>query len=190
MQIRLGETVFATPAIEPSRGVVVAVYCSDWRYARPVGKFVRSQITHGKGADKVVVPGGCADFSRETRMDDTYSKDFALLQSVHNISEVVMIAHEDCAWYKTSGFHKPEDILWQQMVDLYRAVQRLKSLLGIGRFECFYAHGHQEKTVLVEKIGNTVDDIQRAIDMCGALLVNKSSLKRTVAISDIKNCSL
>jgi len=86
---------------EENRSGVVAVYCSDGRF----GEQCDDLLHHALGLrhyDRLVVPGGAAclaGYVAASREESTLMSQLEFLIRAHVLHHVVLIAHQDCAFY-------------------------------------------------------------------------------------------
>lgn len=97
---------------KPCRAVVVA--CIDYRFFRWLDAFLRSEHLDG-AADVVTWPGGGLALADEE--GDRIREALAVSMRLHHPSEAILVAHEDCGWFKE---REPE----LDLEDLLRAAGR------------------------------------------------------------------
>ena len=133
-------TVYESPTpYEQSRIHAAAIYCSDGRVGEQIDEFLH----HGLGLpryDRVAVPGGpaCLAGSLVTFQEARGVEDaLRFLISVHDLSRVVLIAHEGCAYYRERLGVPDSSLLAQQRHDLdkaARAVRKFDAALAVDAF--------------------------------------------------------
>ena len=79
-----------------------AIYCSDGRYGEAMDEFLHDclGLPH---YDRVAVPGGAACLAGHMlamRERSALERQLKFLVESHGLSRVVLIAHEDCGFYK------------------------------------------------------------------------------------------
>jgi len=118
-----------------------AMYCSDGRVGAQFDDF----LTHGLGLpryDRIALPGGpvvLADYE-ETHLEDHGIVDnLKFLVDAHELKRVVLIAHENCAFYGIglglSG-GEMEDV---QRHDLAKARRYIREYIGLEQVDLFFA---------------------------------------------------
>lgn len=125
----------------PQRVQAVAVYCSDGRY----GEQIDELMNRGLGLpryDRLAVPGGAACLAGHFytyREEEGVQEQLRFLVSVHKVRRVVLIAHQNCAFY-TDRLHvaslQLETLQHQDLIKAARRVQRFGLDLQI---DVFYA---------------------------------------------------
>ena len=79
-----------------------AVYCSDGRYGEQMDDFLHNSLGLPH-YDRVAIPGGAACLAGHTlAMRERMAADRQLkfLIEAHSLSRIVLIAHQDCGFYK------------------------------------------------------------------------------------------
>ena len=121
---------------------VLAVYCSDHRFRKATIEFLES--THpNTGIDQFVLPGAIWWVARLSHLSNNAIRRVVLknLSSVqnavkllirkHHLSQVVLIGHQDCAYYKTVYPElSPADAIRAQGKDLVLARDALAEWSG------------------------------------------------------------
>ena len=95
-------TPYASPIpFEHQRIGAAAVYCSDGRYGEQMDDFLHNHLGLPR-YDRVAIPGGAACLAghllamRESALD----RQLKFLIESHELSRVVLIAHQDCGFYR------------------------------------------------------------------------------------------
>lgn len=118
-----GDRFVARHAWSPARPETLVVCCSDGRWHAQVEEFVRDQVSDR--ADLYAVPGGPAGFNLWASSFDearVTEKAFRFLADHHTLESVWLIAHQDCAYYRSKYGPLDESfILRRQREDLDRA---------------------------------------------------------------------
>ncbi|GBC93950.1 hypothetical protein HRbin15_02452 [bacterium HR15] len=135
MELFLVEVTF-----EASYPPVLAIYCSDGRYAEACDWFIEHQLGEPR-FDQFAVPGGaawlCLDYDRvwEYELARRYLQ---FLIRAHRIQRVILIAHENCGFYRERGV-PPDKMHDQQVADLHTARRVLTDWFPHLRVESFFA---------------------------------------------------
>ena len=126
---------------EPTRIHAAAIYCSDGRLGEHFDDFL-SQGLKLPRYDRLALPGGPAALANhpETRLEHAAVADeLKFLVEVHGLDRVVLIQHQNCAFYtgrlKLSGF----EVEQQQRADLKSAADFVRQVTGVDRVEAFFA---------------------------------------------------
>src|SRR5215470_6624329 len=105
-----------------------AVYCSDGRFGEQVDELLFKTLKLPR-YDRLAVPGGAACLAGHFaayREEEGVSEQLRFLLNVHEIRQVVLIAHEGCAYY-TQWLHVPPTQLEaRQHEDLAKAIRHVK----------------------------------------------------------------
>jgi hypothetical protein len=121
------EYVATTPWNGQRPGSLV-VCCSDGRWHTQVEEFIRTIVSDRP--DLYVVPGGPAGLTVwSSSLDEAHvaEKSFRFLAEQHQLHAVWLIAHADCAYYRTKYHpHNNEFIVRRQREDLRRAAETIR----------------------------------------------------------------
>ncbi len=113
----------------------LAIFCSDERFVPATLEFLRQHLDIGQ-CDFIVVPGGATFI---TQGEGALTERLELLVKAHQLKWVIMIAHDDCGYYK--NYHKGleiEMLRQKQRDDLLQAMRVLQEK-GL-RSQAFFAY--------------------------------------------------
>jgi hypothetical protein len=119
--------ISATP-FDENRVGAAAVYCSDGRYGEQMDDFLHAGLGLRR-YDRVAVPGGAACMAGHLMVyheKNAMEQQLAFLVKSHQLRRVVLIAHENCGFYKglwTGG----KTVEQQQAEDLIKAAELIRS---------------------------------------------------------------
>ena len=132
--------VFKSSRFHPVFTGNIAVFCSDERFAEATLEFLKSIGV--ENADLLVVPGGPAFIAQgETAIVERLE----LLIREHRAKRVILIAHDDCGYYKHRYPHLSSDRRREvELGDLRKAVEVVKR------------YGVEVKAYFARLEGNTV----------------------------------
>jgi hypothetical protein len=126
---------------EPERIRAAAIYCSDGRLGAHFDDFITNGLLLPR-YDRLALPGGPAALAEhaETRLEHAAVADeLKFLVEVHGLSRVVLIQHQNCAFYTRrlglSGF----DVEKQQRDDLKRATAFVREVTGVESINTYFA---------------------------------------------------
>lgn len=126
---------------EPQRIHAAAIYCSDGRMGEHFDDFLQNGLKLPR-YDRLALPGGPAALAEhaETRLEHAAVADeLKFLVEVHGLDRVVLIQHQNCAFYTNrlnlSGF----DVEHQQREDLRSAIAFVRKVTGVERIETYFA---------------------------------------------------
>ena len=124
----LEDTSFVSSVpFEAERIGAAAVYCADGRYGDQMDEFLHLGLGFPR-YDRLAVPGGAAclaDHIQAMRERSALERQLRFLVEVHELSQVVLIAHQDCAFYNTIRW-RAASLEQQQFTDLVRAAERIR----------------------------------------------------------------
>jgi hypothetical protein len=89
-------------AFRPLRVRTAAVYCSDGRFGEQIDEFL-SHLLGSALCDRLALPGGPASLRADPGLPDDSKgtlDQLSFLVGVHEVQQVILIAHEPCAFYR------------------------------------------------------------------------------------------
>jgi len=107
-----------------------AVYCSDGRYGEHFDDLLQNALQLPR-YDRLAVPGGAACLAghfHAYREEEGVAEQLRFLVRVHDVRRIVLIAHQDCAYYSTWLHVPPLQIETKQREDLIKAVRHVRRL--------------------------------------------------------------
>jgi hypothetical protein len=126
---------------ESTRIQAAAVYCSDGRYGEQFDEFLQ----HGLGLpryDRLAVPGGAACLARHFKLyreEEGVIEQLKFLIDTHGVERVVLIAHQECAFYLDRLGVSPLQLETQQREDMRKAVLRVHTFSPSLRVDAYIA---------------------------------------------------
>ena len=131
-----------------------AVYCSDGRFGEQFDDLMHNALGLPR-YDRLAVPGGPACLARHFslyREEDGVSEQLRFLVQVHQLQRIVLIAHQNCAFYtqrlQISALH----LETQQHEDMQKAVERVRSIGPNLLIEAFFARMKHDGTIHFEVV--------------------------------------
>lgn len=115
---------------EATRIEAVAIYCSDGRMGEQFDDFLYGGLDLPR-YDRLSVPGGAACLAGHFaayREGDALAGQLEFLITAHHLQRVVLIAHENCAFYIERLGMSPIDLVQKQQADLAKAAERVHGL--------------------------------------------------------------
>ncbi|MBI3866770.1 MAG: hypothetical protein HY290_33235 [Planctomycetia bacterium] len=129
------------------------MYCSDGRFGEQVDDLLFKTLKLPR-YDRLVVPGGAACLAGHFtayREEEGVAEQLRFLLAVHEVRHVVLIAHQDCAYY-TQWLHvRPIQLEDRQRADLGKAVRHVKRF-GIDLVVSAYFARRQGDRVSFERV--------------------------------------
>lgn len=115
----------------PERPETVVITCVDGRWYGHFQEFARVHLHAGPCTDFMAVPGGIEPMT----LADDVPKDFNFfrrrleaLVDAHGTRRIIVIAHQDCAWYRERmGGASAEAMRARQVSDMRRGASWLRS---------------------------------------------------------------
>ena len=106
-----------------------AIYCSDGRFGKQCDDFLDSALQLPR-YDRLVIPGGSACLAGHFdvfRQADVIMDHIGFLMRVHGLEKMVLIAHENCAFYSQQLGLGEGRVNTQQREDLDAAAGRIRN---------------------------------------------------------------
>ncbi|MHC4415961.1 MAG: carbonic anhydrase [Planctomycetota bacterium] len=124
-----------------------AVYCSDGRFGEQCDDFLHHALELPR-YDRLAIPGGAACLASHFaayREEDAVVAQLEFLIAVHSLRRVVLIAHQDCAFYTTRLEVSPLALVERQREDLVTAVGRVRQMGRDLMVDAFFAHQRDQQ---------------------------------------------
>ncbi len=115
---------------DPQRIRTLAVYCSDGRFGEQVDDLLQNALQLPR-YDRLALPGGGACLAGHFstyREEEAALAQLRFLVEAHDLQRVVLIAHEDCAYYTERLHISHLQLETRQHEDLAQAVSRVRGL--------------------------------------------------------------
>jgi len=126
---------------EPQRIHAAAIYCSDGRVGEHFDDFLQNGLNLPR-YDRLALPGGPAALADhpETKMEHAAVVDeLRFLVDVHGLKRIVLIQHQNCAFY-TSRLNLPGlRAEKQQLDDILSAADFVRKTTGVEYVEAYFA---------------------------------------------------
>ncbi len=126
---------------EPQRIHAAAIYCSDGRLGEHFDDFLQNGLKLPR-YDRIAMPGGPAALAEHaaTRLEHAAVADeLNFLVEVHGLDRIVLIQHQDCAFYTNRLKLSKVDAEQQQRDDVRRAGDFARRVTGVQRIEAYFA---------------------------------------------------
>jgi hypothetical protein len=124
-------TIYESPTpYEAARIHAAAVYCSDGRVGEQIDEFLHQGLGLPR-YDRLALPGGpaCLAGSLATFLEARALEDaLRFLIRVHDLRQVVLIAHEGCAYYRERLGVPEAKVVAEQREDLHKALRSVPRL--------------------------------------------------------------
>jgi hypothetical protein len=130
-----------------------AVYCSDGRFGEQIDNLLHDQLELPR-YDRLAIPGGAACLAghfNAYREEEGVAEQLRFLIGVHDVRRVVLIAHQDCAYYTDWLRIAPLQLEARQREDLLKAIRHVKRLGASVEVLAFFAR-RQGECVTFERV--------------------------------------
>jgi len=136
---------------------VLAIHCGDYRFQDAFHEFLNETLKFGGNYDLMVIPGGPLSlvlFEYLPKFQWAAWKWLRFFAEQHKIRRLVLIQHQDCAFYRTIPLHlhKSAEPRLRQEQDLRRVREALKEDLPHVAVEAYYAGWDTTDRVTVESV--------------------------------------
>ena len=155
MQVGKNDPVFRSPLpFDVNRIRAAAVYCSDGRFGDQFDDLLHHGL-HLPRYDRLAVPGGAACLAYHFA---TYREEAAVLEQLrfligaHGLEQVILIAHENCAFYTERLNVSPLQLEVQQREDMKKAIQRVRLLSGELTVRAYFARIDRNNMIQFESL--------------------------------------
>ncbi len=148
-------SVFESAApFNPERIRAAAVYCSDGRLGEQFDDLMHGYLELPR-YDRLAVPGGAACLASHFavyREEEGVMAQLRFLVEVHQLERVVLIAHEDCAFYSSRLHISPLQLESQQRIDMKKAISRVRSLNRTLKVDAWFARKRPRDRITFEQL--------------------------------------
>ncbi len=118
-----------------------AIYCSDGRVGEHFDDFLQNGLSLPR-YDRVALPGGpaCLAGHPQAHLEEQGVVDeLKFLVEVHGLKRIVLVAHENCAFYTSRLELKDRRLELVQRADLVRSAAFVRRVTGIDTVEGYFA---------------------------------------------------
>jgi hypothetical protein len=151
------DTYHPSAKLHPERAEALVVHCSDNRFQAAVQEFLNSHLKLDGNYDVLAIPGGpqCLTLVEYLpKFSWASGKWFRFLIEKHELKRLILIAHQDCSWYRELPFHLfgSTDPRTRQEDDLRRARRTLVSQFPHVRVDLYYVAWDTDSHVTIESV--------------------------------------
>jgi hypothetical protein len=112
-------------AFDGARIHAASIYCSDGRVGEQIDEFLHERLRLPR-YDRLAMPGGPACYAGGLWEGHSAERQLDFLCRVHGLERVVLIAHQDCAFYLDWMKVPPAELEQRQLDDVKRAADRIR----------------------------------------------------------------
>ena len=130
-----------------------ALYCSDGRVGEHFDDFMQNGLKLPR-YDRIALPGGpacLAGYSQAQLEEAGVIDELRFLVEAHELSRVILIQHQGCAFYGVRLKVPDERMAQLQKADLVRAAYMIRHVTSLASVEGFYAR-REESGVVFEPV--------------------------------------
>ncbi len=128
-------------SFEEARIHAAAIYCSDGRWGNQLDEFLQQGL-HLPRYDRLACPGGPVALAGRLNAyweSRGVEEQLAFLARVHDLRQVVLIAHQGCAYYGVRLGILPSRIEEEQRADLEKAASAVRRIDPRLEVQCYLA---------------------------------------------------
>jgi hypothetical protein len=136
---------------------VLVVHCGDYRFQAGFHEFLNQTLKLNGNYDLMVIPGGPLSltlFEYLPKFSWASWKWFRFFVEEHRIQRLILIQHQDCAWYHAmpAHLHDSPELRKRQEQDLERVKKTLKKDFPSLRVDLYYAGWDASDQVTIDAI--------------------------------------
>jgi len=137
--------------------VALVVHCGDHRFQAAFNEFLNKDLGLGGNYDRIVVPGGPQSLTLAEYLPKfswASWRWFRFFVENHEIGRLILIQHQDCAWYKSLPLylHSSPEPRQRQEEDLRRIRQVLRKDFPEVKTELYFARWDDGERIVVDFI--------------------------------------
>lgn len=144
----------STITFDPQRVHAAAVYCCDGRFGEQCDDLLQNALALPR-YDRLAVPGGAACLASHFpthREEEGVRAQLRFLIDEHQLQTVVLIAHEDCAFYSRRLRISPLQLESQQREDMKKAIRRVESMSRQVETSAWFARKKSDGSIQFEPV--------------------------------------
>lgn len=134
---------------ERQRIHAAALYCSDGRLGEHFDDFMQNGLKLPR-YDRIALPGGpacLAGYSQAQLEEAGVIDELRFLIEAHELTRVILIQHENCAFYGIRLAVAPERMPQLQKADLVRAAYAIRKVTSLEQIEGYFARREDQGVV-------------------------------------------
>jgi len=135
----------------------LAIHCGDFRFQAAFHEFLNQSLNLNGNYDLMVIPGGPLSlnlFNYLPEYQQAASKWVRFFAEMHKISRLILIQHQDCAFYRSMPFelHSEANLRQRQEQDLRRIKELARKEFPHLSVELYYAGWDATERVTIESV--------------------------------------
>jgi len=143
--------------LHTERADALVVHCSDHRFQAGLQEFLNNGLKLNGNYDVLAIPGGpqCLTLVEYLpKFSWASGKWFRYLIENHELGRLILMAHQDCGWYRQLPFHLfgSSDPRQRQEEDLRRARRTLAAQFPEVQVELYYVAWDASERVTIEAV--------------------------------------
>jgi hypothetical protein len=138
---------FSSIPYEAQRIRAAAIYCSDGRLGQHFDDFLYHALKLPR-YDRIALPGGPAALAGHLKArinEQAVVDELKFLTDAHEVDHVVLIAHQNCAFYGARLNMAEETMEPTQREDLIKAARFVYRATGLSKIESYFARFEGER---------------------------------------------
>ena len=131
-----------------------AIYCSDGRFGEQFDDFLHNALELPR-YDRLALPGGAACLAGHFlafHQEENLIEQLRFLVKVHGLERVVLISHQDCAFYAERLNVPRAHLEAQQQEDAQTAIERIRWFLDGLKVEAYFARKQSDGAIRFEPL--------------------------------------
>lgn len=123
-----------------------AIYCSDGRVGEHFDDFVQNGLKLPR-YDRIALPGGpacLAGYPQARLEEEGVIGELKFLVEAHKLTQIVLIQHQGCAFYKQRLTVREQSVEQLQQADLARAAYVIRHATGLAAIDGYFARNTSE----------------------------------------------
>jgi hypothetical protein len=143
--------------LQSSLPAALVIHCGDHRFQAAFSEFLNKDLGLGGNYDLIAVPGGPQSLTLAEYLPKfswASWRWFRFFVENHEISRLILIQHQDCAWYKSLPLHlhSSSEPRQRQEEDLRRIGHALKKDFPQVRTELYFARWDDSEGIVLDSI--------------------------------------
>jgi hypothetical protein len=136
---------------------ILVIHCGDYRFQAAFHEFLNGGLKLNENYDLMVIPGGPLSltlFEYLPKFSWVSWKWLRFFVERHGIRRLILIQHQDCAWYQTmpAHLHDSSELRERQEQDLGRVKKVMKKDFPNLSVELYYAGWDAADRITIESI--------------------------------------